>query len=425
MPGSTAPSRPLGPVSPAERNPVIDTIRGFALLGILLVNIALFAHPLQRMLFPIDPATTAADRIVDWCVRFFAEGKFYSLFSLLFGLGFGIQLLRSAERGTRLGPVYARRLGILFLIGLIHLFLIWAGDILTFYAIAGFALLLFRDVKPRTLLIWAAILVAVPLALNTLGTAAVVGGRMVSPAVTTVIDKSLAAQDSIFRAAEAQAIEVYSGGSYGEVTAQRARDAAWILYGYLAIGPQMLGMFLVGFYVARRGILSDLENHAGLLRQVFLWGLILGVVGNGLYATLIQDLPRIEPSLTLLVAMSGYAFGTPAFAFAYAAGLALLFRDPSCANRLHPLAAAGRVPLSNYLAQSIISTLVFYGYGLGFFETTGRLAEIVIAFTLYALLVALSVWYTSRFRYGPMEWIWRRWTYGRSFRTRGRNGAGG
>ena len=419
MPESTAPSRPLGPVTPAERNPLIDTIRGFALLGILLVNIALFAHPMQRILFPIDPAATAVDRLVDWCIRFFAEGKFYSLFSFLFGLGFGIQLLRSAERGTRLGPVYARRLGILFLIGLMHLFLVWAGDILTFYALAGFVLLLFRDVKPRTLLIWAAILVAVPLALNTLGTAAVVGGRMVNPAVATAIDKSLAVQDSVFRAGETQANEVYAGGSYGEVTAQRARDAGLMIYGYFAIGPQMVGMFLIGLYVARRGILSDVETHARFLRRVFVWGLLLGVVGNGLYATLIQDLPRIEPSLMLLVAMTGYAFGTPALALAYAAGLALLFRHHSRANWVKPLAAAGRIPLSNYLAQSIICTLVFYGYGLGFFGRTGHLAEIGFAFTLYALLAGLSVWYTSRFRYGPMEWVWRRGTYGRSFRSGG------
>ena len=419
MQESAAPSTPLGPVTPAERNPVIDTIRGFALLGILLVNIALFAHPMQRMLFPIDPGSTVVDRIVDWCVRFFAEGKFYSLFSFLFGLGFGIQLLRSAERGTRLGPVYARRLGILFLIGLIHLFLVWAGDILTFYAIAGSLLLVFRDVKPRTLLIWAAILVAIPLALNTLGTAAVVGGRMVKPSVTTMIDKSLAEQDSVFRAAEVQASEVYSGGSYGEVTAQRARDAAWIIYGYIAVGPQMLGMFLIGLYVARRGVLSDLENHTRFLHRVFLWGLILGVAGNGLYATLIQDLPRIEPSLMLLLAMTGYAFGTPALALAYAAGIALLFRHHSRANWVRPFAAAGRIPLSNYLAQSIICTLVFYGYGLGFFGRTGRLAEMGFAFTLYALLAALSVWYTSRFRYGPLEWVWRRGTYGRSFRAGG------
>jgi uncharacterized protein len=404
------------PIAPAERIVAIDVIRGFALLGILVVNLPLFAHPMQRLMFPLDPTTPLADRLADWLVRFFAEGKFYSLFSFLFGLGFGIQLLRSQERGSPLAPVYVRRLLILLAIGLIHLFLIWAGDILTFYALAGFVLLPFRTVKPRTLLIWAAILIAIPLALNALGTAAVVGGRMVSPQVAAVIDKSLAVQDSVFRASEAQAAEVYATGSFLEATAQRARDASWMVYGYVAIGPQILGMFLIGLYAARRGVLASIDAHAQLLRKVLLWGIFLGVAGSALYATIIQDAPRIEPGVRQLVAMFGYAFGTPALSLAYAAGLALLLRKSSRHSTLRPLAAAGRMPLSNYLAQSLVCTLAFYGYGLGFFGQTGRLAELAIALALYAALAALSLWYASRFRYGPMEWLWRKGTYGGAFR---------
>jgi uncharacterized protein len=415
MPDPAVAPHALVPITPAERNITIDVIRGFALLGILTVNIDFFAHPIQRVLFPIDPQTGAADRVVDWCVRFFAEGKFYSLFSFLFGLGFGLQLLRSKEQGARIGPVYARRLGILFLIGLVHLLFIWAGDILTFYAVAGFALLLFRNAKPRTLVIWIVVLLALPMALNILATGAVVGGRMVSPEVAAQIDKALADQDSEYRSQLARAEETYAHGTFAEITEQRGRDGRFILLGYFAMGPQILAMFLIGLSFARRGVFSDVDAHRALFRKLLVWGIPLAIAGNGVYATIIQDVPRIEPSVELLIGMLGYGIGTPALCLVYASGATLLLRLPAWRKRLQPLAAAGRIPLSNYLAQSVICTFVFYSYGLGLFGRPGRIEETLVAFVVYPVLVVLSVWWTSRRQYGPLEWLWRKGTYGRSF----------
>ena len=133
----------VGPVARTERIQVIDILRGFALFGILLVNMELFSHPVQQAIFGLKEWTTLADRLAVWGIRFLAEGKFYSLFSFLFGLGFALQILRAEERGTRFVPFYLRRLLILLLIGLAHGIFLWTGDILVLYAILGALLLLF------------------------------------------------------------------------------------------------------------------------------------------------------------------------------------------------------------------------------------------------------------------------------------------
>ncbi len=415
MSNASAAPLPLVPVSPFERNVTIDVIRGFALLGILVVNMELFAHPMQQLLFPLAPTVAPVDRVADWCVRFLAEGKFYSLFSFLFGLGFGMQLLRAGERGHSIVPVYLRRLLVLFLIGLIHLLLIWVGDILTFYALAGIALLFFRNARPRTLIIWAVILLAIPFMLNALGTAAVVGGRAVSPEIAGTIDRTFAVQDSTFRAELARAYEVYAHGSFTDAIGQRARDAGFVVFGYLVMGPAILAMFLIGLYFARRGVFADVDGHIALLRRLFRWGLPLGLVGNAVYATIVQNVPRAEPDIPLIIAMFGYAVGVPALSLAYMSGLTLLLRRGRWKERLRPVGTAGRIPLTNYLAQSLICTLIFYGYGLGFFGRPGKAVGVLLALALYASLVGLSVWWTSRYPYGPMEWLWRKGTYGKAF----------
>jgi uncharacterized protein len=403
----------FGPVARAERNPTIDIIRGIALLGILLVNLDLFARPFQQLLFPLDPATPTLDRAADWIIKWLAEGKFYSLFSFLFGLGFGIQMIRAEAREISVVPTYLRRLGILFLIGLAHILLLWAGDILTFYALAGVALLLFRNAKPRTLIVWAVILLAVPLALSALGTAAVVGGRAVSPEVAAQIDRAFATQDSMFRSAWNEADAVYRHGSFVEVMGQRVRDAGFVVFGYISMGPAILGMFLIGLWFARRGVFGDVEGHVHLFRALVRWGLPIGLLGNAIYAALVQGVSRAEPGLTLLAAMTGYCVGVPLLSLAYMSGLTLLMRRETWRTLLRPIGAAGRIPLTVYLAESLVGTTLFYGYGFGLFGRTGKAAGVLIALAVYAGLVWFSVWCTSRYRYGPMEWLWRRGTYGK------------
>jgi uncharacterized protein len=139
--------RAMQPVQLHERIQLIDILRGFALLGILLVNMHLFSHPVYAILLAPVTAPPLLDRIAEWFIRFAAEGKFYSLFSLLFGLGLTIQMSRAQARGSRFVPTYVRRLFFLLLIGMVHAFLIWTGDILILYALLGVLLILFRNAR--------------------------------------------------------------------------------------------------------------------------------------------------------------------------------------------------------------------------------------------------------------------------------------
>jgi uncharacterized protein len=400
------------PVQPADRILLVDILRGFALLGILLVNMDLFSHPAQTIVLPLEPGIIWYDRAAVWLVRFLAEGKFYSLFSLLFGLGLTLQMARIEGRGARFAPLYARRLLVLLGIGLIHAFLIWIGDILTYYALLGFLLLLFRKARPRTLLIWAAILITLPLLLNLAFVVLLALGRSV-PEGAVQIDQALAQQQSAFRAELDRAYQVYANGNFVEITAQRARDMAFLFGGTLfALGANILAMFLVGLYFGKQQVFQQIDEHRPFFRRLLAWGLGIGVIGNLIYATLIPSLARSEPSPLLLVALTGQALGAPALCLAYISAIALLTRRAEWMERLKILAPVGQMALSNYLTQSIVCTLIFYGYGLGLFGQVGTALGLVLAVAIFGAQIVISNWWMRRFRFGPAEWLWRSLTYG-------------
>lgn len=402
----------LSPVQPTERIQIIDILRGFALFGILLVNMDLFVRPAQTLMLPLDTMTSGIDRVADWLVRFLAESKFYSLFSFLFGLGFAFQLTRAEDRGARHGFLYVRRLLILLAIGLIHAFLIWVGDILILYALLGFVLILFRKAKPRTLIIWAIILLAIPSLINLFATAAVEMGRQASPVAAAQIDRAFAEQHAAYRADIERAYRVYAQGNFFEITQQRAYDvSSFLVVGSLFFSPSVLAMFLVGLYFGRRRIFQNVDEHLPLFRKLLWWGLGVGVIGNLIYAALISSLPRAEPSFVLFLAMLGQGAGAPALCLFYISALTLLYRSSARQKWLGLLAPAGRFALTNYLGQSIICTLIFYGYGLGWFGQIGKASGLLLALIIYALQVLVSAWWIKRFAFGPVEWLWRSLTY--------------
>ena len=250
------PPATAAPVPQAERIQTLDIVRGFALFGILTVNMYLFSHPFQNYLLP-PVELPWYDRAVQLLILALSEGKFYPLFSLLFGLGFAIQLERVRQRGGPLVPLHLRRLAILLVIGLLHATLIWIGDILTLYALLGMLLLLFmRVTRPRTLLVWAiGFWVVLQLATFAL-TGLIEWGRSI-PEVATSIDASFAQQEALFRSEREQALAAYGSGTFGEVTNQRIRDLATISLGALAMAPMVMAMFLIGTYIGRRGLLRE------------------------------------------------------------------------------------------------------------------------------------------------------------------------
>ncbi len=390
----------LSPTNREERIALLDVLRGFAIFGILLFNMSFFSAPLYLEMAGMEWGSGTTDRVTEVLIRFFIQGKFYSLFAFLFGLGFAIQMLRAEAKGVRFGPLYRRRLLALLLIGLAHAYLIWMGDILTIYALLGFLLFFFRSRKPKTLLVWAVILLLVPVLL-TAGMVMVAGGQALfgSPE-----DFAILVQNSM---------NAYSEGSFSEIMAQRAGDAFFVTMGGLFSGPGILAMFLLGAHFGRQQLFQDTASRLFLFRRIWLWGLGLGLVGNLIFTISMEYANPISPSMWTLVGTLGYTFGAPGLCFFYISSFVLLWQNPAWQRRLSPLAAVGRMALSNYLFQSVVCTMIFYRYGLGFYGQIGPAYGAGLTVLLFALQVLLSRWWVRHFRFGPAEWFWRTLTYGR------------
>ena len=339
MTATNHPDHPvLAPTQQVERIQIVDILRGFALFGILLVNMALFSRPFQSILFPADPSMPWYDRAAEWLIHTLAEGKFYAMFSLLFGLGMVLLMERIQARGGRFVPLYVRRLLALLLIGLVHAFLIWPGDILILYALVGFPLILFRKARPRTLLIWAVILIAIPLLLTAASTGMVALGRAV-PEGAAQIDQAFAQTEARYLQDIARANRVYPDGNFLEITAQRVYDYGSMgLTSFFVLGFNVLAMFLIGAYFGKRRIFNDLAAHRPLFRKLLVVGLIVGLAGNALYATLIMPAARFEPTGSLALATVAQGIGAPLLSLAYISAICLLALRPAWQS---PPAGAG------------------------------------------------------------------------------------
>jgi uncharacterized protein len=411
--GSSGDGTTLAPVTPGERIEIIDILRGFALFGILLVNMAFFSTSIFHVVVDFSLWTSPWDKAAEFFIRAFGEGKFYLLFSFLFGLGFALQLAKVESRGANVAPLYRRRLLILLLIGAAHAFLIWGGDILMMYALLGFPLLPFRRRKPKTLLVWAASLVVLPVFLTGLFVASIELGRL-DPDARAEIETNFAEQGGRMKARLEESTRTYREGSYTEITRQRAYEVGFFYKWSIFFAPYVMGMFLLGLYVGRRGVLVDLAPHLPRIRRMLPWALLLGLLGNSVFTGLAEISNPAQPSPTGLAAQLGYLFGGPALSFFYAGALILWWRSGTGRRVLAPLAAVGRMALTNYLAQSVVCTLIFYSYGLGYFGGIGPAAGLLLTIGIYALQIPFSNWWLNRFRFGPAEWVWRSLTYGRA-----------
>jgi uncharacterized protein len=393
------------PTAPSERMEVLDALRGLALLGILLGNIHIFSGYYFTSL--VGPAATStADRAVLTLTHFLVDGKFYSVFSLLFGIGFYVFMQRADARGSEAVPLFRRRLRWLLAIGAAHALLLWSGDILTVYALMGFLLVPFRKAGDRALLGWAAGLLALPVALYGLAWAVGTGDPFAPPPA-----------DAATAAGGFDPIRVIIAGySGGYVEMLRGNAVAlvgrWMDLVITVRFPKVLAMFLVGFYVGRAALARDPAGARGLLRRVLGIGVVVGVPANAYLAWAADNVPYLPASGPGFLYVLAGAVGIPAFALAYAAGVALLVGHPTAGAVLAGVAPVGRMALTNYLLQSFLCGLVFYGWGLGLYGTVGPARAALVACGVFGVQVLLSHLWMRRASYGPAEWVWRRLTYG-------------
>jgi uncharacterized protein len=381
------------------------------LLGILLVNMQQFNGSFVAIIAGLDKPETALDQLAIWFVDFFAEGKFYSIFALLFGLGLALQHQRAEAQGAHFGPYWLRRMAVLLVIGLVHAYLIWTGDILILYSLLGALLLLWRNARPRTLLIWTLALLLLPLLINAaLWVLVMLGAQsMGEAAMAEVLDEAMGGY-------AVQAVEtdrIYATGSYAAVTWQRVSEMNLVFSTMPFFAPNVFAMMMLGLYTGKRRIFENVEMHLPFIRKLWVWGLVIGVIGNFLYVYFGHQASRTTPSPQLLLSLTGQTFGAPALAIFYMASLTLLAQHSDWQRRLAPLSYVGRMALTNYLLQSLVCTLIFYGYGLGLYGKVGAAVTIMLTVSIYLLQILFSNWWLRRFQFGPMEWLWRTLTYGR------------
>lgn len=386
---------------PSGRIEVLDCLRGFALLGIVVLHVGSF-------LTPGGPAGlggrgTPTERGIVLAMLALGESKFFTIFSFLFGLGFAIQLLNARRRGTPFRARFGRRLLGLLGFGVAHVALLWERDILILYALLGAVLLLFQNMAPRGLLIWIAGLLLVPSLVVAGGLAAIQRGRGDSGGIARTHESDLALMASFDRA-RADAIRDLGGGSYRSIMVERIKTYRVTATFLVTRAPAVLALFLLGLLVGRLGILRDVEAHLGLLRRARFWGLALGLPASLAVAAAYARLPAI-PALVALF-FNQYLAG-PLLATGYVATFVLLARRPSWQAWLRPLAATGRMALTNYLGQSLIGTLIFHGYGLGLVGRVPLEAGLVLAVGIFVGQAVFSLVWLARFRAGPLEWLWR------------------
>ena len=398
----------LGPVGEAERIEVVDVLRGFALCGILFVNIMWFKAPGSLGGFGFEGPPL--DRLVAAGVFALAQAKFFTLFSFLFGWGFATQFLRAEERGVAAGfpRLYLRRSAILGLIGVAHIVLLSEGDILLLYAILGLALLALRRARPEILRRWVKWLLIVPAAAAVLMFGALALGRMAPEGAAEIAagDRETAEQ---FRTEARTTTAAYLEPAFARMAATRVENYSRYAWIQLFLAPAVLAMFVLGLAAGRGHLTPDTADHRALLRRVLAWALAIGLPVAALSATGAALLPTL--SALMCVWVNGTVAG-PLLAMAYGSGIALLWQRPGWQRLLRPLAAMGRMALTNYLLQSVIATLLFYGYGLGLARRVSPSLAIVIVVAILAGQLLVSGRWLRRYRFGPAEWLWRTLTYG-------------
>lgn len=369
----------LSPVK--QRIETLDILRGFALFGVLLANLLNFSYSYQYYPPLSHASLDALERNIEWLIRIFVEGSFYPLFSFLFGLGFILQL----RKGEGFVPVFKRRLWILLGIGLLHAIFIWSGDILVTYSLIGFILLNFRKVSDAVVLRWVVALTGFSVLLFWL----------------------LSGQTNTDTGFVERVAQVYAEGSYLEAVGLRVNELGISLFSLVVFIPQILSLFLLGMLCGRRRLLEQPVTHQRFWQRTFLFCSLVSIP-----LIILDAMSRFRPELDLsLLESVDLVITSPLLGFVYLSGLILLLNYRVWQRFLYPLAAVGRMALTNYLMQSVVMTLVFYGYGLGQYGRLHLGWGVGLALALFTLQIIASNWWLRSFHYGLVEWLWRCLTY--------------
>lgn len=400
-----------GPSTAAERITAIDALRGFALLGVFIAN--LFTGFSGWVMLDQAQRTALAGPVQDIVANVLliglVDGKFYSLFSLLFGAGFAIQLARLERRGAQGAAIFRRRMTVLLGFGLIHLVLVWFGDILTLYALLGFVLVLLRGWSDRRLLVAAIALILFVVPMKAALRAA---GVPLDLGVYGLVDglAHLQGARSMMEIPFPEVVPLSRDPSWAQFYVYQFQGVIWRVGSLLESGRlfKVTALMMLGMIAGRRLIAGSLLDDRRLLKRVLAFGLLLGIPGNAIYVFGMATMDGSD--LNGFIQDVGYALGVIPLALAYGAGFLLAW--PRARSVLGVLVPPGRMTLSNYVTQSVLGTMIFYGVGLGWMGYLPPYQIVGLGLALFAGQILVSALWLRVFSQGPLEALWRRLTYG-------------
>ena len=392
------------PVTGAERIETLDVLRGFAVLGILVMNIQAFANIGAAYM---NPLALGQPSLGDWIIwttsHVVADSKFMTLFSLLFGSGIVLFADHAMARGHGAASLHYRRMFWLWVIGMVHAYVFWYGDVLVAYATCGAIAFLFRKCRPRTLFIVAGISLLLP-ALFALGFRAVV--EILPPEALEGMNESWAPSAEVIQ----EEVDAYRGNWLEQMPQRAAASAVMQVFVFwFGAGARIGALMLIGMALYRLGVVTGARDRRLYQRLIVVGGslglvlIVLGLLHNHYcHFDLIESM--------FLGSQFNY-WGSLGLAAGYLGLIALMVQDGSLPGLRRRLGAAGRMALSNYLGQTLIFTTVFYGHGLGLYGQVERWQQVLMVLAVWALQLWVSPWWLQRFRFGPAEWAWRSLTY--------------
>ncbi|MGQ0534472.1 MAG: DUF418 domain-containing protein [Methanobacteriota archaeon] len=392
------------PAHGRERIDALDVLRGFALLGILVMNVQAFSMPIAAYFNPtVYGSLEAADGVVWLLGHLLVDQKFITLFSLLFGAGVLLFCDRIEARGGRSGPLHYRRMGWLLVIGLAHAYLLWYGDVLAIYAVCALLLYPLRKRSPRALaLAGLALIAVVPVIFTAMGAT-----FSAWPADLRHEVANDWAPDEATLAAE---LAAYRGG-WLEQMAHRVPESLAIHTMFFAtwLFWRTTGLMLLGMAFLKWGVLSAARSRSFYARlAVAGYAIGLPVVAVGVLQNFAHGW-MVEYSMFF-----GFQFnywGSLAVAAGHLGLVMLVATSGALPWVRRRLSEVGRTAFTNYLLQTLVATTIFYGHGFGLFGEVSRTGQIGIFAAIVVAEVALSAWWLARFRFGPFEWAWRSLTY--------------
>jgi len=404
-PTAATPPAPA-PVTAPERIASLDILRGVALLGILLMNIQSFSMPSDAYMNPTAYGDlTGANRLVWLLCHLFADQKFISIFSMLFGVGILLISERvGPERATR---IHYRRMAVLLVFGLIHAHVLWSGDILYTYALCGMAVYPARRLTPTRLIVLGLLLHAMSTVFF------IANGAFLRGAPAEVITQ---VTNDFWRSPPAdlaRELAAYRGGWLSQQTFRGPDAQSMETFIFLIdTGWKASGLMLVGMALYKLGVVSAQRSDAFYRRMAAVgFGVGLPVIALGVWSNF-----RAGWAMTysLFIGSQFNYWGSVAVALGWIGVVLLVVRSGRLTRLTRRLGAVGRTAFSNYILQTLLGTAIFYGTGLGLFGRVERVGQLLVVFGIWAVQLSIAPIWLRHYTFGPLEWLWRSLTYGKA-----------